>query len=127
MDILILDLPWPPSINHYYGFVGAKRFIDKPGREFRKTVHEIVLSTMNKPDLKDKRLSMKIEVYPPDNRRRDLDNIVKSLADSLQHAGVYNDDCMIDELLVYRMHKRRGRVVVTIKSLMPTVMQLDEQ
>lgn len=48
------------------------------------------------------RLAVSIRVYPPDKRRRDLDNLMKCLIDALQHAGMYQDDSQIDRLLVTR-------------------------
>ena len=42
-----------------------------------------------------------MDAFPPDRRRRDLDNLQKPLLDALQHAGVYEDDSQID-LLVSR-------------------------
>jgi len=43
-----------------------------------------------------------VHVFPPDGRRRDLDNLQKALCDALQHAGVYADDSQIDRLDVQR-------------------------
>jgi crossover junction endodeoxyribonuclease RusA len=43
-----------------------------------------------------------ITAHPPDKRRRDLDNILKCLLDSLTHAGVWDDDSQVDELAVIR-------------------------
>jgi crossover junction endodeoxyribonuclease RusA len=45
---------------------------------------------------------MTVIATPPDHRRRDLDNILKALQDSMQAAGVYNDDHQIDDLRVTR-------------------------
>jgi len=63
------------------------------------------------------RLAVEIYVYPPDRRRRDLDNILKNLLDSMQHAGVYKDDQQIDRLLVIRMPDIGGYVDVVIKEI----------
>lgn len=54
------------------------------------------------------RLSVEVEVYPPDRRRRDLDNVCKAALDSLQHAGVYKDDSQIDSLLLKRKDVKPG-------------------
>jgi crossover junction endodeoxyribonuclease RusA len=45
---------------------------------------------------------MHVTATAPDHRRRDLDNILKALQDSLQDAGVYNDDHQIDDLRITR-------------------------
>ena len=33
------------------------------------------------------RLAVQVEVFPPDNRRRDIDNVFKALLDAMQHGG----------------------------------------
>ena len=43
-------------------------------------------------------LRFEVECYPPDRRRRDLDNLLKCLQDSLVHAGAMEDDSQIKEL-----------------------------
>jgi Holliday junction resolvase RusA-like endonuclease len=43
-----------------------------------------------------------VEVYVPDRRKRDLDNLHKGILDSLTHAGVWGDDSQIDDLRIYR-------------------------
>ena len=52
-----------------------------------------------------KRLNVVINVYPPDKRKRDLDNIIKCLLDSLQHAEIYVDDNQIDWLSIIRRNQ----------------------
>jgi crossover junction endodeoxyribonuclease RusA len=47
-----------------------------------------------------------VELRPPTRAKRDLDNYLKALFDSLTHAEVWVDDSQIDELTV-----RRGRVM----------------
>ena len=66
-------------------------------------------------ELYDKRLSLFICAFPPDKRHRDLDNILKALEDSLQHAEVYKNDYQIDSIYIKRMPDLLGQVVVKIE------------
>jgi len=50
------------------------------------------------------RISLSGEFYPPDARRRDLDNVLKCTLDSLVHAGLMDDDSQIKEISI-RMHE----------------------
>ncbi len=43
-----------------------------------------------------------MDAFPPDRRRRDLDNIQKPVLDAMQHAGVYLDDSQVDLLVTRR-------------------------
>lgn len=43
-----------------------------------------------------------MDAFPPDRRRRDLDNLQKPTLDAMQHAGVYEDDSQVDLLITRR-------------------------
>lgn len=45
-------------------------------------------------------LALTVHLYPPDNRRRDADNCLKCLLDSIAHAGAMRDDSQIKILHV---------------------------
>ncbi|MFA7238349.1 MAG: RusA family crossover junction endodeoxyribonuclease [Phycisphaeraceae bacterium] len=61
------------------------------------------------------RIALCMDAFPPDRRRRDLDNLQKSSIDAIQHAGVYEDDSQIDLLLTQRRAiVSGGRLVVHI-------------
>ena len=94
------ELPYPPSVNHYWRRVGGATLISREGRRFRKEVCAR-LSRM-RVERMDGRLAVRVLVCPPDARRRDLDNIQKALLDALEHGGVYGDDGQIDCLFVER-------------------------
>ncbi len=93
-----MALPWPPSVNHYYRHVGPRVLISKDGRRYRDAVGAIARRAGN-PSF-GVPVTVELELFPPDNRRRDLDNSLKSLLDALTCAGVYEDDSLIQKLTV---------------------------
>lgn len=64
------------------------------------------------------RLAVRVTVCPPDNRRRDLDNVQKALLDALAKGGAYRDDSQIDRLVVERGPVTPGgKVLVVIEPI----------
>jgi Holliday junction resolvase RusA-like endonuclease len=116
MDSLLLELPWPPSVNHYYRHIGPQTLISREGRKYRETISGI-LHTLHMRSL-DGDLVMTIDAYPPDKRRRDTDNILKSLFDALQYAGAYHDDSQIRKLNIEMFEPVRpsGKVIVRLQA-----------
>jgi len=109
-----LELPFPPSLNHYYRRVGPRTLISREGRTYREKVCAIVAAT-GVPTFKGP-VEVKVELYPPDRRRRDVDNALKSLLDALEKGGAYRNDSQIVTLVA---HKRRpvegGLAIVRIE------------
>jgi len=64
-------------------------------------------------------VSIKAEFYPPDRRRRDLDNVGgKALLDSLVYAGIMEDDSQVKELHLRMLDPvPEGLVHVSIREL----------
>lgn len=114
----MIVLPWPPTVNTYYRNVQGRAIISAKGREYRQAVAELAAS-QRWQKFGDKRLSVSIEAWAPDKRRRDLDNILKSLLDSLTHAGVWDDDCQIDGLAIWRAPLIGGMCKVEITEVQP--------
>jgi crossover junction endodeoxyribonuclease RusA len=114
--MISIELPWPPSINNYWRHTSKGHYISKKGQEYREFVLYACIQLKNKFHEKD-RLIVTIDAFPPDKRKRDLDNILKSLLDALQHAGVYYDDSQIDKLSVRRFEALDGVVKITIGTL----------
>lgn len=115
MAIIALDIPYPPSVNHYWHARGNRRFIGKKGVEFRLLVAEAAAESGIKLT---GRVSIFLSMFPPDRRRRDLDNTLKAVLDALQHAGCYDDDEQIDEIRVVRREIiKGGRCKVVISPL----------
>lgn len=99
--MLNLILPFPPSVNSYWGFKGSHRYLTPKAKDFKQSVFWLFRQSQHK-GFGGHRLSVSIIFQAPDRRKRDLDNYLKSLLDSLTQAGVYNDDSQIDFLSVSR-------------------------
>lgn len=111
-----LQLPYPPTANHYWRRVGVKTLISAKGRQYRNQVKGLCLAHGEKAP--EGRLSVNVDVFPPDARRRDLDNVLKALLDSMQHGGIYSDDSLIDRLSVVRqVIVPDGMVIVRIEGV----------
>jgi crossover junction endodeoxyribonuclease RusA len=114
-----MTLPWPPSVNSYWrhptrGALAGRHLISEEGRRYRNLVAQTVLVNRTRNKLLG-RLAVRIDAYPPDRRRRDLDNILKALLDALTHAGVMEDDSQIDDLHIVRKPlKPNGEIFLTI-------------
>lgn len=110
---MMFELPWPPSINHYWRHTAKGKFvityISGEGKKYRKNVLKM-LATHN--NTLAGRLRVSVAAYPPDRRKRDLDNVFKCLLDSLEHAKVYEDDNQIDYLSIERKEVRKGGLVL---------------
>lgn len=63
------------------------------------------------------RIKLTIDAYPPDKRKRDLDNLFKAVLDSLQAAEIFPDDCQVDELSIKRMPAIDGKIVVHMENI----------
>lgn len=114
MPTLELTLPYPPSVNTYWGFHGHRRFLTDKAVDFKKAVaHWVSLSGQK---FGDARLEVTIITHAPDRRARDIDNIVKPTLDALVQAGLFDDDSQVDRLVVIRdTPTKGGKAVVSIR------------
>lgn len=113
---IAVSLPWPPTANTYWRRCGHVIYLSPKAVAYRKEVIIKCLSYKNY-FINGERLSLEIHAYPPDKRKRDLDNLCKCIGDSLQHAQVYDDDNQIDELIIRRMPEIIGKVNIFIKEI----------
>ncbi len=118
--MLILTLPLPPSVNHYWGVHGHRRYISKAGKEFKEKVSDYV-AEYRVPKLGNARLEMQVTLYPKHRRKQDIDNRIKALWDALADAGVFDNDEQIDILMVQRGPiKKDGGCMVIIDKIEET-------
>ena len=126
LKMILLDkveLPYPPSVNHYWEpmvFRKAGRTIR--GRRRSKRALDFVAATLALLGRRNAFLgavSVEIDVFMPDNRTRDLDNLCKGVLDCLSHAGVIGDDSQIIDLRIRNMRQvvKRGKIFVTMRAV----------
>ena len=94
-------LPFPPTINSYYSKTQRGVYISERGRKFRDQVKDCVFQQLPNVNITEEVL-VELVFYMPDKRRRDIDNYVKPTLDSLTEAGLWTDDVLVDQLMVYR-------------------------
>jgi crossover junction endodeoxyribonuclease RusA len=111
-----VTLPWPPSINHYWRMWQNRMVISEAGRKYRSSVAEQILIQRGAKHFANK-IKVTIAAYRPDERKRDLDNLLKSTLDALCHAGVYVDDSLIVDLRIYWEPEKAGMLKVKIEEL----------
>jgi crossover junction endodeoxyribonuclease RusA len=117
MEMIEITLPWPPTVNTYWRNFNGRTIISAKGRDYRKAVADQVLIQRAAKHI-DYAVKVEIECYRPDRRRRDLDNLLKALLDSMTHAGVMQDDALIEDLRVYWADEIGGMVKVTIEGVL---------
>ncbi len=120
-----LTLPFPPSTNTAYANVRGRRVKTKKAREYAEAV---TIQCLAHPVAKQRRrdatqsippapprLTVRIEAFPPDRRRRDLANMEKLAIDAI-FAYLGLDDSLIDDLHLTRRELDRpdGHLEVTI-------------
>lgn len=115
---LEFQLPYPPSVNMYWRRVGAKTLVSEEGRRYRKNI--MATMRLRRFTALKGHLEIEIDMHPPDNRRRDVDNVLKALLDGLAKGGAYADDSQIVRLVITkRKLVKSGAIVARIREYEP--------
>lgn len=117
MSDYAVTVPWSPTCNTYYKHTKTGAFLSARGRAYREAVAAAVVRKGPPPRFAGP-LAITLRCVRPDVRRRDLDNLLKSLFDSLLHAGVYLDDSQVEEIhATMAPPEKPGRIEVSIRLL----------
>ena len=108
--MLVLSLPFPPSMNTYWRTFRGMTVLSKQGREFKAAVADYVVE-YRVPKLGDSKLRISMVLFPRDKRKIDIDNRIKAVLDALQDAGVFDDDFQVDELSIVRGKPIKGGAI----------------
>lgn len=114
-------LPFPPSVNTYWrspnkGPAKGKHLVSAAGRKFKHAVLSAIIDQLRAiPKPSTAPAAVEIILYPPDYRRRDLDNYNKALLDALTYAGIWEDDNQVKRMAIeWGEIVKGGRVEITI-------------
>lgn len=111
----MLVLPFPPSLNTYWRNFRGRMVLSEKGRAYKQAIAEYV-SENNVPKYGEQKLKITMILQPRDKRKIDIDNRIKCVLDSLQDAGVFDDDFHVDELHVMRGEQvKGGKLLLTIE------------
>ena len=121
-----LILPFPPSVNTYWrapnsGPLKGRHLISAKGRAFQSAACAAIIEQLRRqPNPSSEAAAVDIVLFPPDKRRRDIDNYNKALFDALTHAGVWEDDSQVQRMQVeWGPVTPGGKVDITITKYEP--------
>lgn len=126
-----IELPWPPSVNTYWRSIPGKGrprvIISEKGRLYRSavmaaTLRRSLLARVFRSEPRsfgpDTKIALEIVAYPPDRRRRDLDNLLKAPLDALTHAAVWADDSQIRRIVIeFGEVRKGGALAINLKEM----------
>ena len=111
--MVILKLPYPPSVNTYWRRSRNATYISKKGQQFKQAVAEYVADT-KVPKFGDAEIEVIIVIRPRSTNYMDIDNCAKAVLDSCQDAGVFDDDNQVWKLTIERGTPIKGGECVVI-------------
>ncbi|MEM8937126.1 MAG: RusA family crossover junction endodeoxyribonuclease [Pseudomonadota bacterium] len=110
-----LRLPYPPSVNKAFrNKPGGGRARSKGYNAWRKEACAEI--SLQKPGKISGPYALHIQAKKPDNRKRDIDNLIKPCSDILVLAGVVRDDADCMKVSAEWVERPRG-VVAKLEAL----------
>ncbi|HBW7282820.1 TPA: RusA family crossover junction endodeoxyribonuclease [Klebsiella pneumoniae] len=112
----------PPLLEGERGETG-KHLVSAAGRKFKHAVRSAIIEQLRAiPKPSTAPAAVEIILYPPDYRRRDLDNYNKALLDALTYAGIWEDDNQVKRMAIeWGENVKGGRVEITISAYEKTL------
>lgn len=106
MEAMIFYLPWPTSTNTNWRKGNNKMYLSKPYRVFKRDASIEIMMTKQLKGYKASRegtqYHVQIVLFPPDNRKYDIDNRIKAILDVLTINGVWTDDSLVNSIDIGR-------------------------
>ncbi len=117
-----IELPYPASVNHLYGYVALgknklKKYLTKEYKKYTELVARAIVDS-GLPTIEGA-IALKMYVYTPDRKTRDIDNVCKALYDSCTKGGLWKDDSFIVFSQNYKFYdsEKIGKVVLQIREV----------
>lgn len=99
MKDVILELPWPPSINKTWAprKNGRGMYMTPTAKQWHKDANLLLRYQLGPHTAMQGRLKVVMALTPP-KLSGDIDNRIKAVLDALQHAGVMQNDQQVKRL-----------------------------
>jgi crossover junction endodeoxyribonuclease RusA len=96
--------------------VEGRWYTPKPTRDYERSVGMLAAFQRPKGWPRDASYAVEVVCYMPDNRRRDIDNVAKSVLDGC-NGILWNDDAQVVRVVVSKeMDKTNPRTVVCVET-----------
>ena len=113
-SLVLIDLPWPPSVNHYWKARGKRRFLSARANAWMNGAVSLVRQARRSLSFTGP-VAVFAFLHPPDRRVRDIDNTAKPLLDALVKGGLIKSDYQVSLLLLKREEVLKGgRALVVV-------------
>jgi len=104
LDDFLVTLPYPPSVNDYYGDAKHGKYLKPKARKFLEMSKWCCWEAgSHKREPFKTPVLLQIAVFRPDWRVRDGDNLLKGIQDGLKQGGVYSDDSLCWQTLIHML------------------------
>lgn len=121
----VMVLPWPPSANSLWRTVNGRVIKSKTYRDWLTLAGWDLKA--QRPEAIKGRYRLTVVAIRPDQRRRDLDNLLKPISDLLKDCGVIEDDCLAQSVMAgwsLESPVRDGQIVVAVEPALEPVEML---
>lgn len=117
--MIFFHAPFPPTANNYWRIARNQVYKTSVARGYQE---QLAASLWAHRDEKiEGPVSVALQFFYPDKRRRDLDNLLKVLLDALTGAGIWQDDSQVKHIeatvATNQSEDRRGLVHIHIEEL----------
>lgn len=115
---IVLYLPFPPTLNSYYGCNKNVKYVRSAGKKYKQDVRSSIVEQLRCGFTQRCPINIELIFHMPDDRTRDLDNFKKALLDSCTRdfsdgwEGLWEDDGQIDQDFSYRGATIKGGLVI---------------
>lgn len=116
-DVLLLVLPWPPSLNANYIYAKHRPVLSAESRAYHKAVAQWVTLHRLAGLIGTARVAVEMVLHEPDDgSQHDCDNYSKVLFDALTRAGFWADDKQVRRMVVeYGDRIQSGAIALKVR------------
>lgn len=112
---LTMVLPLPPSVNNLYVNTANGRRKTEQGKKYERDVHEALMEQRSRPKCPKPPYEVSLWFLLPDNRRRDVSNMVKAIEDAVSTYLYYDDSCHHVMHLYKALDKEEPRAIMLLE------------